>query len=132
MAKIYRVIQIKLNQLVQEKSITINDFQQIVFKRYHSGKLFSEFLPTRWRQKSTGIDMEQNCVTVTLCINDTSTLLFHPRDAMLWGTSYGPVSVCVCLSQIGVLSKRLNESCWFFWHGSFILPILQCVKRKFG
>ena len=26
------------------------------------------FLPTRWRQKSTGIDMEQNYVTVTLCI----------------------------------------------------------------
>ena len=27
-----------------------------------------EFLLTRWRQKSTGIDMEQNYVTVTLCI----------------------------------------------------------------
>ena len=31
-----------------------------------------EFLPTRWRQKSTGIDMEQNYVTVTLCIADCS------------------------------------------------------------
>ena len=41
-------------------------FQQSVFKRYYSGKHFSEFLPTRWRQKSTGIDMEQNYVTVTL------------------------------------------------------------------
>ena len=29
------------------------------------------------------------------------------------GTSYGPVSVCLCLSQVGVLSKRLNESGWF-------------------
>jgi len=28
-------------------------------------------LPTRWRQKSTGIDMEQNYVTVTLCIART-------------------------------------------------------------
>ena len=29
--------------------------------------------------------------------------------------SYDPVcvSVCVCLSQVGVLSKRLNESDWF-------------------
>jgi len=27
-----------------------------------------EFLPTRWRQKSAGIDMEQNYVTVALCI----------------------------------------------------------------
>ena len=42
--------------------------QQSVFKRYHSDKHFSEFLPTRWRQKSTGIDIEQNYVTVTLSI----------------------------------------------------------------
>jgi len=28
-------------------------YQQSVFKRYHSDKYFSEFLPTRWRQKST-------------------------------------------------------------------------------
>jgi len=40
------------------------------FKRYRGDKHFSEFLPTRWRQKSTdiGLDMEQNCVTVTLYI----------------------------------------------------------------
>jgi len=43
-------------------------YQQSVFKRYHSDKHFSEFLLTRWRQKSTGIDMEQNYVTVTQCI----------------------------------------------------------------
>ena len=36
-------------------------------------------LPTRWRQKSTGIDMEQNYATVTLCINGLAYLLtyFH-------------------------------------------------------
>jgi len=27
-----------------------------------------QFLPTRWRQKSAGIDMGQNRATVTLCI----------------------------------------------------------------
>jgi len=43
-------------------------YQQSIFERYHSDKHFSEFLPTRWRQKSTGIDMEQNYVTVTLCM----------------------------------------------------------------
>jgi len=43
-------------------------YQQSVSKRYHSDKHFSELLPTRWRQKSTGIDMEQNYVTVTLSI----------------------------------------------------------------
>jgi len=41
--------------------------------RYQSDKHFSEFLPTRWRQKSTGIDMEQNYVTVTLCIAQPSS-----------------------------------------------------------
>jgi len=35
-------------------------------KRSDSDKHFSEFLSTRWRQKSTGVDMEQNYVTVTL------------------------------------------------------------------
>ena len=29
------------------------------------------------------------------------------------GTIYSPLSVCLCLSLIGVLSKRLNESGWF-------------------
>jgi len=43
-------------------------YQQSVFKRYHSDKYFSEFLPTRWRQKLTGMDMEQNYVTVALCV----------------------------------------------------------------
>ena len=40
-------------------------YQQSVFQHYHSGKHFPEFLPTGWQQKSTGIDMEQNYVTVT-------------------------------------------------------------------
>jgi len=34
-------------------------YQQSIFKRYHSDKHFSEFLPKRWRQKSAGTDMEQ-------------------------------------------------------------------------
>jgi len=43
-------------------------YEQSVFNRYNSDKHFSQFLPTRWRQKSTGIDMEQNYATVTPCI----------------------------------------------------------------
>jgi len=44
MAKIYRVIQTKLNQLFWENVHTITDlYQQSVFKRYHSDKHFSEF-----------------------------------------------------------------------------------------
>jgi len=41
-------------------------YQQSVFKCYRSDKHFSEFLPTRWRQKSAGTDMKQNYVTVTM------------------------------------------------------------------
>ena len=33
---------------------------------------------------------------------------------------------CVCLSQVGVLSKRLNESCWFL-DRSFLPSSLHCV-----
>ena len=41
-------------------------YQQNVFKRYHSDEHFSEFLPTRRRQKTTVTDMEQNYVAVSL------------------------------------------------------------------
>jgi len=69
MAKAYRVVRIKLNQLVKE-----NVHMIALFKRYRSDKYFSEFLPTRRRQTSTGIDMEQNYVTVPyLTIGEMST-----------------------------------------------------------
>jgi len=41
---------------------------------------------------------------------------------------YGPVSVCVCPSQVGVLSKRWTNRAGFR-HGSFLPPIPHCVKR---
>jgi len=44
-------------------SIRSLTYQRSVFKCYHSEKHLSEFLPTRWRQKSAGIDREQNYVT---------------------------------------------------------------------
>ena len=78
MAKIYRVIQIKLNQLVYEMCTWSMTYQQSVFKRYHSDRHLSEFLPTRCRQKSTGIDMEQNYATVILCI----TAMWHRSHGM--------------------------------------------------
>jgi len=58
MAKICRVIQIKLNQLCPHASLT---YQQSAFKRYHSDKHFSD------GGKNQPTDMEQNYVTVTLC-----------------------------------------------------------------
>jgi len=43
------------------------------------------------------------------------------------------VSVClsVCLTQVGVRSKRPNESNWF-WYGSFLPSILHCAKINSG
>ena len=49
----------------------ISDLTTKRIKCYHSDKHFSEFLPTRWWQKSTGIDVGQNYVTVTLCIDNS-------------------------------------------------------------
>jgi len=61
----------------------------------------------------------------------TAALQFLPaRRYASAGTSYGPVSVCLCLSQVGVPSKQVNESTWF-WHGSFFPPIVHWVKTKF-
>jgi len=56
---------------------------------------------------------------------------FYPRDAMIAHVlySYGPVSVCLCLSQVGVLSNRLNESGWFWvWELPSTYPTL-CFKE---
>jgi len=66
MAKIYRVIQIKLNQLVSENVHMISDLEQNVFKRYHSIKYLSEMI--KIAAKINCIDMEQNYVTVTLYV----------------------------------------------------------------
>jgi len=60
MNKIYRVIQKLESDSLRKCPYDHYDlYRQSVFNRYHSGKHFPEFLPTRWRQKSTGIDMEQ-------------------------------------------------------------------------
>ena len=67
MAKIYRVSQIKVNQSNKSESVRLTKYpydprltNKGVFKRYHNDKRFSEFLPKRWRQKLTSIDVEQN------------------------------------------------------------------------
>ena len=43
-------------------------YQQSVFKHYHSDRHFSQFYLQDGGKKPTGIDMEQNYVTVTLHI----------------------------------------------------------------
>jgi len=92
MTKIYRVIQIKLNDLVLKMSICSLTYQQSIFRCYHSDKHFSRFLSTRWRRKSTGIDMEQNYVTVTLCTVYIRNLhMFNLHQIFMHATYCGSV-----------------------------------------
>ena len=53
---------------------------------------------------------------------------FYRAMLSIRGTSQGAVSVSVCLSQVGVLSKRVNESGWFLaWELHSIYPTLCYV-----
>ena len=52
----------------------ITDLLIKCFKRYHIDKHFSEFLPTRWQQKSTGIDMEKIRNRHPICCNHSSLI----------------------------------------------------------
>jgi len=45
------------------------------------------------------------------------------------GTSHGPVSVCVCLSQVGVLPKRMNESGWLLAWELYSTYLTECYKE---
>jgi len=56
---------------------------------------------------------------------------FYPRDAMLARVVAMvlclSVYVCFCLLQVSVPLKRLNESRWVFWQGSFLRLIIHSV-----
>jgi len=47
------------------------------------------------------------------CCLGAFTSHFYPCGTVLAGTSYGFLSVCVCLSQVSVLSKGTDRSSWF-------------------
>ena len=58
--------------------------------------------------------------------------VFPARRYASTGAIYGPVSVCVCQSQVGVLSKLMNESGWFLaWELYLTYPKYR-VFGKFG
>ena len=70
---------------------------------------------------------------IDYCIDNCYQFLPARRYASA-GTSHGPVSVrlcvclSVCLSQVGVLSKRMNESSWFFGTGASFDPRFTVLK----
>jgi len=90
--------------------------------------------PNQQRQSTEGIFMTdtrrvKRCIIITTTITRRQFFLPARRYASA-GTSYCPVSVCVChMSQAGVLSKRLNESGWFLaWQLPPTYPPL-CYKE---
>jgi len=77
----------------------------------------------------------------------TSTFIVHALSSCMWqknwqklkwpiilpeqyytsmGTNYGPVSVCLCLSQVSILSTGVNGLISFL-HGGFFWPVIQSV-----
>ena len=97
-------------------------YQQNVIKRCHSIKHFSEFLPTRWRQKSTGIDMEQNYVTVTLLTcPHPSPLNVKYTDSTVWNY------VIKLELSIWVVGFEFLELCFYCYN---ILYIRAVVRAK--
>ena len=51
------------------------------------------------------------------------------RAIMLTRVLAMALCLSVCLPQVGVLLKLLNEWGWF-WHGSFLPPILQSFLQN--
>jgi len=56
-------------------------------------------------------------------------LLFYPRDAMLATGTTVAMALCLCLSQVGVLKKRLDESSWFLAWGLLSTCPTLCFKE---
>ena len=64
----------------------------------------------------------------TCDVAETADAIFTAR---CYASAVLAMGLCLSLSQVGVLLKRVNESGWFL-HVSFLPPVLHCVKRKFG
>ena len=56
-------------------------------------------------------------------------LLFYPRDAMLATGTTVAMALCLCLSQVGVLKKLLDESSWFLAWGLLSTCPTLCFKE---
>jgi len=69
-------------------------YEQSVLKRYHGDKHFSEFLPTRWRQKST----------------ETKLLHCHPIDGCCSWDCYKAVERLVQCRTVAFGSARVSLS----------------------
>jgi len=84
-------------------------WQQRVFKRYQSGKHFSEFYPQDGGEKTAGTGMDRNYVTVTVCIVVECLLCMRSVAVVsLLFSGIIAISVSVCLSVC--LSDRISQN----------------------
>jgi len=89
-------------------------YQQSVFTRCdNSDKHFSEFLLTRWRQKSSGIDTEQNYVTVSLFILLTTKCLNQQHYCCMCICPFVPPPTVQCGVSHALFIPNI------FWGGFF-------------
>ena len=75
----------------------------------------------------TQVGLYNGCKTVVIVLLLLSIWHFYPRDTMLLQV----VAMALCLSACLSLNCSWTNQAGF-WHGSFIPPILYCVKGKFG
>ena len=93
-------------------------YQQSVHKRYHGDKHLSEVLPTRWRHKSTGLDMEQNYITLTLCIQLNKSIKCHwkktqpPKQSVKHKTWKNRRNTFRCIRVLLTVRLRRQPTCW--------------------
>jgi len=73
-----------------------------------------------------------NCPCYALVKSFPAVSIFTARRYASSGTSYGPVSVRLRLSQVGVPSKLMDESGFVKTSMKVFPPILHCVIRKLG
>jgi len=65
--------------------------------------------------------------TIVTCFSINTHIQIYLRDAVIARRAYQLwpcVCLSVCLSQVGVLSKLMYGSSWF-WHGGILRPILR-------
>jgi len=77
--------------------------------------------PTEFRRKKVRVRVRVRVVEFSYYLSTGSPIynacpvssFYYPRDVMLARVLAVCLSVSVCLSQVGVLSKRLSKSSWF-------------------
>ena len=86
--------------------------------KYHTAPTYRRFCPKSESLIKFVITMSSNLSTLLSARRYASAVLVYC------------VSLSLCLSQTGVVSKRMNGSS-SFWRNGFLRPVLSCILFKF-